>query len=330
MRIKTSTLIIILIGILIALSFQFISAIDAPHNESNTMNCGNCHGQTLLNSPFWTNSEEYDTICTSCHKAESGPYSPTNAPIAWLPLVPPHADRQCRDCHNPHYQRQKIYKNTDADNLYLAKGKILSCEFTCPVCPEVVGTTTLTYESITYKPDPAWDALKLTDKTEKGGSDKRSATLFPNMGKLGYNYPITAVDTPDSNTITVKGNAAASLCTSQTYECDNPLCCAPCCAESCPDYPDCDTCPPPNIYSCSLSSPTNYAAIYGQYIRDKIDVSTDKSGIYSIVKFFDKKGQGSFADGDITYNGVCEVCHTQKDAPHLVETQCTNCHTHSE
>ena len=40
MRIKASALIIILIaGVMIAASSQFISAIDAPHNESNNVYC---------------------------------------------------------------------------------------------------------------------------------------------------------------------------------------------------------------------------------------------------------------------------------------------------
>ncbi|MEW6418622.1 MAG: hypothetical protein AB1480_10935, partial [Nitrospirota bacterium] len=49
------------------------------------------------------------------------------------------------------------------------------------------------------------------------------------------------------------------------------------------------------------------AAMYGQYIKDIIDLS----GTSKTVKFFDQTGTNSFADGDTTYNGVCEVCHTQ-------------------
>jgi hypothetical protein len=317
---------IIIIGFIIAVSSQFIAAIDAPHNESNTINCGKCHGQTLLNSPFWTNSEDYDIICTRCHTELSGSFSTEAAPYAAT-----HANKQCRNCHDPHYQWQKMYKNTDANNLFLAQGKITSCEFTCPVCPHEFGTTTLTYSSssITYK--PGWDAEKLNDKTVKGGNDKRSAILFPNLKRLGYSNPIIAVDTPTSNTITVKGNAAAFLCPSQDYKCD-PLCCDSCCEESCTKYPNCDPCPPPKTYSCTPPFPTDFAAIYGQYIKDVIDVS----GTNKQVKSYDRKGINSFADGDTTYNGVCEVCHTQTKyhkndgtgEPHYPAVRCTICHSH--
>ena len=109
------------------------------------------------------------------------------------------------------------------------------------------GTSTLTYSTITYK--SGWDATKLTEKT----GDYRRTILFPNVGKLGYNYPITAVDTPTANTITVTGDATAYL------------------------YP-----------------PTTFAAIYGQYIKDSMDIKADPSvspppaSIYKTVKFFDQ------------------------------------------
>jgi hypothetical protein len=41
--------------------------------------------------------------------------------------------------------------------------------------------------------------------------------LFPNVGKLGYNYPVIAVDTPNPNTITAKGDATAYLYPPTTF-----------------------------------------------------------------------------------------------------------------
>src|SRR4030042_4913177 len=123
---------IIIVNFIAVLLFQFtgIAATDAPHNASNNINCGSCHGETLMNSPFW-GTGTYDQLCLSCHRrATGGPYSQTDAPA-----VTTHSDStesalaECRNCHNPHYQRQKVYKNTDASNLYPATGKILSCEY---------------------------------------------------------------------------------------------------------------------------------------------------------------------------------------------------------
>ena len=45
----------------------------------------------------------------------------------------------------------------------------------------------------------------------------RRTILFPNVGKLGYNYPVIAVDTPTANTITVTGDATAYLYPPTTF-----------------------------------------------------------------------------------------------------------------
>jgi hypothetical protein len=285
MRIKAKA-VIITIGVIVALTFHFtaLAVTDAPHNGSNNIDCGSCHGVGLLNSPFWGGTMSYDQLCLNCHKASSGPYSETNAPLVVTHSSETTSDkyseweRECRDCHNPHYQRQKLYKNTDANNLYLATGTITNCVYNGD------NTSTLTYSTITYK--TGWDAAKLTEKT----SGYRRAILFPNINKLGYNYPITAVD-PDAKTIKVTGNVTTYL------------------------YP-----------------PTTFAAIYGQFIKDAIDVN----GTNTQVKFFDRKGTKSYADGDTTYNGVCEVCHTQtmyhkNDGTgnyHYPGARCYVCHAH--
>ena len=53
---------------------------------------------------------------------------------------------------------------------------------------------------------------------------------------------------------------------------------------------------------------STFAIVYGKLIRTTI--STPNSGAKT-VKFFGAMGAHSFADGDATYDGVCEVCHTQ-------------------
>ncbi len=88
---------------------------------------------------------------------------------------------------------------------------------------------------------------------------------------------------------------------------------------------------------------TSFAIIYGRLIKTTIE--TPNSGPKP-VKFFDATGPNSFADGDTTLDGVCEVCHTQTghhrndgNAPgdfdafgayigHNNETNCMSCHPH--
>jgi hypothetical protein len=272
--------IIFFIGAIAALAFNFIAiaAIDAPHNESNYVECGSCHGDGILESVFWGGSGTYDRICTDkCHTVSFCPYTDLYAPA-----VVTHKDSdntelaECRTCHDPHYQKQKNYKSTDWNNLYLAYGIITSFEYNDPddfnadgldpdgngktySDPELSHTSVLTYSSITYKTGTGWDAERIPGKTE----ECRHSILFPNVKKLGYSYPVIAVD-EGSHTITVKGDVTS-------------------------------------VYQYITTS--DFAVMYGQFIKDYINGKT--------VKFFDQTGINSFADGDTAYNGVCEVCHTQ-------------------
>ncbi len=207
MRAKTLPLIFI-IGLAVAFTFHFIAiaAIDAPHepHDPNITNiCTYCHGETVLTSPFW-GTGTYDQLCLSCHRRSTGgPYSQTDAPP-----VTTHSDSsgsalaECRDCHNPHYQRQKVYKNTDPNNYYLAKGQFTGCSY-----DSNNNTSTLTYSTITYKAGWEWNPptnTKLTKKT----SDYRRTILFPHINKLGYNYSVITIDTSEKK-ITVEGNVTA-------------------------------------------------------------------------------------------------------------------------
>ena len=52
----------------------------------------------------------------------------------------------------------------------------------------------------------------------------------------------------------------------------------------------------------------DFAVIYGKLIYDSI--TTPNSGNRT-ARLFDRTGTRSYADGDSTYDGICEVCHTQ-------------------
>ncbi len=294
MKVK-ATLLIILIASILALAFHFsaIADIDAPHNPSNAMWCGSCHGYEI----FWVGTGSYDALCQQCHIAPFCPISETGTgPQAWTHSSENTSEQygewswECRNCHDPHYQKQIAYKNTDADSLYLASGTIVSFEYYNPddyevtyFDPDLINKSVLTYLSITYK--PGWDATKITGKTW----ECRGTILFPNVNKLGYSYPVIGVD-EGAETITVKGDV------SEAYE--------------------------------YVSPPSSFAVMYGQYIKDVIGGKS--------VKFFDRKGINSFTDKDATYNGVCEICHTQtlyhkndgSGESHYPAVRCTICHLH--
>ncbi len=79
-----------------------------------------------------------------------------------------------------------------------------------------------------------------------------------------------------------------------------------------------------------------FAIIYGKLIKNTI--STLNSGAKE-VRLFNFTGLNSFADGDGTFDGVCEVCHTQTtrhrndisgDHAHSAGMDCLTCHLHTE
>lgn len=101
-----------------------------------------------------------------------------------------------------------------------------------------------------------------------------------------------------------------------------------------------------------VSPGSTFVICRGRLIRDRIDLGRiqeyasttlplpeptyPKSG-FREVRFFRDAGPDSFADGDATYTGICEVCHTQTGyhryggggAAHSGGTDCLSCHGHS-
>jgi len=81
------------------------------------------------------------------------------------------------------------------------------------------------------------------------------------------------------------------------------------------------------------------ALVYGKYIRSTV---VTPGGESKAVKFFTPQAgpatPHNFADGDTTYDGICEVCHTQTTehrndgsvSKHNVDKACTSCHIHEE
>jgi hypothetical protein len=84
-----------------------------------------------------------------------------------------------------------------------------------------------------------------------------------------------------------------------------------------------------------------FAILYGQLVYDTvvldkiINPDPARSGNRE-VKFFRKTGDNSFADGDSTYDGICEVCHQRtkyhkndgSGSSHNAGNNCTQCHGH--
>ncbi len=90
-----------------------------------------------------------------------------------------------------------------------------------------------------------------------------------------------------------------------------------------------------------LGAGSTMAIYYGKLVRSTI--TTPSSGAKA-VKFYETTGNHSFADGDATRDGVCEVCHTQvkhfrnngtgsqqlhENLDGKAGTKCVECHVHT-
>ena len=84
-----------------------------------------------------------------------------------------------------------------------------------------------------------------------------------------------------------------------------------------------------------VAAGNTFRIVLGKLVKST--VATPSSGNRT-VRFFRESGTNSFADGDGTTDGICQVCHTQtahhrnngSDAgSHSAAAKCTNCHTHA-
>jgi predicted CXXCH cytochrome family protein len=293
--------IIAIVGLLLFFPPHFASAIDTPHNASNNINCGSCHGEEILNSPFWGGSyiplniddTPYNKLCLSCHLAPSGPYSEEYAPLekthSSLTTDNSYGDwtRECRNCHDPHYQRQKYYKKYDSNLLYLATGIITSGTYNSGD-----NTTELVYSTIIYK--SGWTAAKLTEKT----GEYRRTILLPNIGSIGYNYPVINMNEGE-NKLIVTGNAISDL-----------------------------------------TLPSTFAVMYGQYVKDKINLDgTNKTVKFFDQSGTNSFADGDSAYNGVCEVCHTQTTHYQNDGTgsdqHHMNignrdgTNCVSCHPHT-
>jgi predicted CXXCH cytochrome family protein len=200
-------------------------------------------------------------LCRNCHNDLVAPFVRTHSSLttdqgygSWT--------FECRICHNPHNQEQKI---TYGSSSYLFQGTISS------LSDNVLGCT-----------GAGW-----TDNQFQNMVVYPNVTQWPNQSyKVLRNSADTlSVDGPMDTTRTATGRT--------------------------------------------------FAVINGRLVKGT--VSTPYNGKTG-VKYFRDLGTNSFSDGDATYDGICEVCHTatvhyrndgSPDHSHRQgTTKCTVCHRH--
>jgi predicted CxxxxCH...CXXCH cytochrome family protein len=161
-------------------------AVEAPHNASNNINCGDCHSAPVLD----------DSVCLTCHVNDTGGgYSKTNAPKVLTHSSSNTSDKygtwsfQCKDCHNQHQNDMRLFYTEES---YLVTGTITS------VNNNGDGTSTFGYSNLVEQ-RPGWADFTLWG--QKSGNE-RGLIFFPNF----TNFNISAeVISATAGTITVQG-----------------------------------------------------------------------------------------------------------------------------
>ena len=247
--------------------------------------------------------------CLSCHDMTST--LPKLMP-SWIAHSPTSIDdtlfnSMCWSCHNdsraPYVKTHSSLTTSDRYGDWTVE---------CWVCHNLhIQQQLRTYGSAGYLHSAASTGVTATTLSQSGADweddEFAGMVLVPDTANINYNYTITGNTT---DTLTVQG----------------PM--------------DLTRIIPGNTFGIVL----------GKLIRSTINVGliTDplhpenKTG-YKTVRYFRREGANSFADGNATFDGICEVCHTETkhfqndgtsdDPEHdnlgsVAGSNCTTCHNH--
>ena len=186
--------------------------IDAPHNESHGMTCTACHEHPVYKSHTEQDLDDtnHNVLCLDCHGAASSNPDKGEAPVAALHSSLNMAGgegwaTQCISCHDPHFQGQLDWAETDSTNMYLVTG---SSGFNITYDPLDGPNGSTTVEILDFTAQPGWeDPAQWSSKSGVG----RGLIFVPNKDTVYDAYEIIEAD---STYIKVVGEAAAAPVTS--------------------------------------------------------------------------------------------------------------------
>lgn len=305
-----------IVGLIVGTAVAYVN--DAPHNETNNIECGSCHTYSLWwqFSPKGENDPSYggytNAVCDSCHTKAGFPYKITHSYTSMAEMHDTATGNwatNCIDCHDPHQQAQLNWLAIDPSfdtDLFLVSGTVTFVAIDTPIA----GETTITYDAPTITINgTGWSSPNSANQTDltwenKNAFSGRGLIFVHDTTNLTNSYSIISVDSTTS-TIVVNGI---------------------------PDSP-------------GIAVNDSFGLIYGQLVKQEIN--TPNSGLRT-VKFFNPlntSGTGGFADlANIPPEGVCQVCHTlthywREDgtvvdavsfltapADHNSAATCTSCH----
>jgi hypothetical protein len=319
------------------------------HSILNSLCSGNC---TTIDET------QHNNLCESCHDSITAPFVKTHSSIQtdngygdW--------SVECRTCHNPHEQMQFREYGSES-HLYSEQSDDIQLD------TPAAGQSQLTDNEASWTPDEYQGFVLIANIND-------STTGF-----RGFGYEILSntatILTVDGNIDTAKapigsdfaiiyGNIIRELvtlddiiryCSQSTSVPDQNNLTESGAGWTTDQFAGLTLIPnivhPDSTYTIQGNTSETITTVQPMDMG-KIQVGRDfkvvgiKTGDKA-VKFFNNTGTNSFADGDTTYDGICEVCHTQTDhfrndgtgpdqdhtsqGPSVPGSNCSACHSHVE
>jgi predicted CxxxxCH...CXXCH cytochrome family protein len=316
-----------------------VTVADPTVADHTLTTCSSCHTFHNATGDALTNASANEGLCLSCHVtgqvAETMPFLSSDKAIpgtsgnshAWDVLainstyetvIPTDADMAarltsdnkivCSTCHDQH--------NSAAVSPYLRVNN--TDDAMCKDCHSARNVGLYTDATPGYGSHPVGNSVVYNDADARFNASPTALLTINNSDKIQCSSCHGVHDVTNSGTLTTDGNLLKSAN-------DNTLC-LDCHAYTSHQGQTCITCH--QVHNTTKDN------IY--MIRDLI--TTPSSGDKTVV-FTAETGTNSFADGDATYDGICEVCHTTNastyhyntsagDHTHEAGTNCADCHSH--
>ncbi|MHC4685859.1 MAG: CxxxxCH/CxxCH domain c-type cytochrome, partial [Planctomycetota bacterium] len=356
---------------LLASSAHAAGFLDFPHKYNG---CNNCHLGTNPGEPSMLpafncttiDDTQHNNLCESCHEGVTAPLMKTHSSIRFGTKYG-NWSVECVTCHFPHKQMQfleygiETYLYPPASPL---PGEGVSDNIEQPDIPNP-GESQLTDDEASWTPDEFQNRILIANIND-------SSTGFEGLGYRIKSNTATQLIL-DGNIDTVRAPVGSDFAiiygdlVKETVPLDNVIVY---CGQSTqkntntltesgagwtPDEFVGDTLIPNLVYAnyrytIQSNTPTTITTV-GPMNLDRIEEGRDFKIVRSVtgsnpVKFFNNNGTNSFADGDATYDGICEVCHTLTDhfrndgsgpdqthtsqGPSIPGINCTTCHFHND
>lgn len=180
------------------------TVIDAPHNQTYGISCGDCHSYTLwwqyspLTAAHAAHESATNATCSKCHGL-GGSATQTSSHASTVPGV---WQTKCVDCHDPHLQAQLQWasNSTDAAKIFLVTGIIGDSIVVSQ------GNTTFSYTLLSALPE--WSNPLLWQRKNTPLPPNGLILVADKESAANNTFKILAADT---GSITVKGGLDPGL-----------------------------------------------------------------------------------------------------------------------